>query len=67
LQDLGDIFICYPVTIKQAKEKKISLEKEICFLFLHGLLHLLGYDHEKENDKKIMFSLQDKVLGQINI
>ena len=66
-QDLGDIFICYPVANKQAQEKKNSLEKEIYFLFLHGLLHLLGYDHEEEKERKIMFSLQDKILKQLNI
>ena len=65
-QDLGDIFICYPVTVEQAQKKRCSVEKEIYFLFLHGLLHLLGYDHEKENDRKIMFSLQDKILKQLS-
>ena len=63
-QDLGDIFICYPVANKQAQEKKYSLEKEIYFLFLHGLLHLLGYDHEETKERKIMFSLQDKIFAR---
>jgi len=64
-QDLGDIFICYPVAVKQSKEKKCSLEKEIYFLFLHGLLHLLGYDHEEKNERTKMFLLQDKILKQL--
>lgn len=63
-QDLGDIFLCYPVVVKQAREKKRSFEQEIFFLFLHGLLHLLGYDHEKTKEKKTMFSLQDKILNK---
>ncbi|CAG8450288.1 11067_t:CDS:2 [Racocetra fulgida] len=58
LRDLGDIFICYPVAQEQAQENQHSLKQEICFLFLHGLLHLLGYDHEKDKDRKIMFDLQ---------
>jgi probable rRNA maturation factor len=61
------LFICYPVVVEQSQEKKCSLAKEICFLFLHGLLHLLGYDHEKTADRKKMFLLQDKVLDQLKI
>jgi probable rRNA maturation factor len=66
-EDLGDLFICYPVAVKQSWEKKCSLAEEICFLFLHGLLHLLGYDHEKTVDRKKMFLLQDKILKQLKI
>jgi len=66
-RDLGDIFICYPVVYKQAEKKRHSLEKEIYFLFLHGLLHLTGHDHEETKQKKIMFSLQDKILRQLNL
>jgi probable rRNA maturation factor len=66
-RDLGDIFICFPVAIKQAREKKCSLEKEVCFLFLHGLLHLLGYDHERAKERKTMFSLQSKILRRLNL
>ena len=65
--DLGDIFICYPLAIAQARQKKTSLEKEIYFLFLHGLLHLLGYDHEESKEKKIMFALQDEVLKKLKL
>ncbi|CAG8488604.1 13772_t:CDS:10 [Gigaspora margarita] len=67
LRDLGDIFICYPVAQEQAQENQHSLFQEICFLFLHGLLHLLGYDHEKDKDRKIMFELQDQILEQANL
>lgn len=44
---LGDIAICLPVAKKQAKEYEIELEEEIKRLVIHGILHLLGYDHEK--------------------
>ena len=43
---LGDIFICEGVAIEQAKNNGISLRQEISELFIHGMLHLLGYDHE---------------------
>jgi probable rRNA maturation factor len=63
--DLGDIFICLPIVEKQCKENNRSVEEEFCFLFVHGLLHLLGYDHEEEIDRLKMFNLQDKVLSQL--
>ncbi len=62
---LGEIFICIPRALAQAKEIGNSEEREICFLFCHGLLHLLGYDHMKKEDEEIMFPLQDKILDQV--
>ncbi len=61
---LGEIFICVPQALRQAKEIGNSEEREMCFLFCHGLLHLLGYDHMKEEDAKVMFPLQDKILDE---
>ena len=60
---LGEIFICIPQALRQAKEIGNSDERELSFLFVHGLLHLLGYDHMKEEDAKIMFPLQDEILN----
>ena len=60
---LGDIYISYQKCEEQADNYGHSLEREICFLFLHGLLHLLGYDHMEKDDEKIMFDLQDKILN----
>ncbi len=59
---LGDIYISLDKANEQAKEYGHSLKRELCFLFVHGLLHLLGYDHMKKEDEDIMFSLQDKIL-----
>ena len=61
--DLGLILISYEKAIQQANEYGHSLKREMVFLFVHGMLHLLGYDHMKEEDEKIMFSIQDKILG----
>ena len=47
---------------KQAVQYGHSTERELCFLFTHGLLHLLGYDHMNEEEEKEMFALQDKIL-----
>src|SRR3954447_24794736 len=60
--ELGDIFLCYPLVQKQAQAYQHSFDYEFCFLFTHGMLHLLGYDHETPREKKIMFALQDLIL-----
>lgn len=63
---LGDIFICLPFAVGEAKRQSISLEKELSLLTVHGFLHLLGYDHEKSaKDKKKMFTLENKILNKI--
>ena len=59
---LGEIYISIPRAIEQANEYSHSIKREICFLFIHGLLHLLGYDHMCEEDEKVMFALQDEIL-----
>lgn len=58
---LGDIAVCVPYAEKQSKQRKHSIELEIFYLLLHGLLHLLGYDHKNyKNDK--MINLQNKIF-----
>ena len=62
---LGDIYISVDKALEQAKEYGHTIKRELAFLFVHGLLHLLGYDHMKKEDEEIMFPLQDKILNQI--
>lgn len=64
---LGDIFICIPRMKKQARMYGHSEKRELAFLTLHGLLHLLGYDHQKIKEEKIMFDLQDEILNELKI
>ena len=64
---LGDIYICLKRAKEQAKEYGHSLKREICFLSIHGLLHLLGYDHMNKKDEKVMFNLQERILGEYGI
>jgi probable rRNA maturation factor len=59
---LGDIIISVPKAMEQAEEYGHSLKRELGFLALHGLLHLLGYDHETEADEKEMFDKQKEIL-----
>lgn len=61
--DLGEIYISIDRAKEQAIEYGHSEEREFCFLFTHGLLHLLGYDHMKPEEEKVMFDLQDKILN----
>lgn len=63
---LGDIFICIPRMQRQAKEYGHSETRELAFLGVHGLLHLLGYDHMQKEDEEIMFSKQELVLNGFN-
>ena len=63
--DLGDIFISVETASEQAKALNQSLNREILFLFIHGLLHLLGYDHQNEEDEKLMFQLQEEILDEV--
>jgi len=60
---IGDIFICYPIAEEQAEDNNISLKKELLYLMIHGILHLSGYDHEKDNGE--MLELQDQFTKKI--
>ena len=64
---LEDIFISVDHAKKQAEEYGHSLRREMCFLFTHGILHLLGYDHMTDEQEKEMFGLQDQILGALSI
>lgn len=61
---LGDIYISLDKAKEQAVEYGHSLHRELSFLFVHGLLHLLGYDHMNKEDEEKMFKLQDEILSE---
>lgn len=64
---LGDIYICLNRVKSQSIEYGHSFLREFSFLTVHGLLHLLGYDHMTEEDEKIMFELQEMILSEYGI
>ena len=64
---LGDIYISIDKAKEQAIEYGHSFKREICFLAVHGLLHLLGYDHMVKEEEKIMFSKQELILNEAGI
>ena len=65
--NIGDIIICRKKAQEQAQEYGHGYGRELCFLAVHGLLHLLGYDHILEEEEKEMFALQDQILQKANI
>ncbi len=64
---LGDIIISVEKAMEQAQNYGHSPEREFAFLAVHGILHLLGYDHESEEDEKQMFSIQEGILEEMGI
>jgi probable rRNA maturation factor len=60
---LGDVLISYPQAVRQAEDGDIELE--IADLLVHGILHLMGYDHERPADAEVMFPLQDMIVSDI--
>ena len=63
--ELGDIFINRNRVFSQAEEYGHSVKREFVFLFVHGMLHLLGYDHMTKEDEEKMFALQRKIVGDL--
>lgn len=66
-KELGDILICIEKVKEQAKEYGHSELREFAFLVTHGMLHILGYDHQTKEDEEKMFSLQDTILEKLKI
>ena len=64
---LGDIYISIDKAKSQAKEYGHSILRELSFLAVHGFYHLLGYDHQTEEEEKIMFEKQEEVLKEYGI
>ena len=64
---LGDIYICLDRAHEQAIEYDHSYLRELSFLMIHGLLHLLGHDHMEPEEEKIMFSKQEDILNEYGI
>ena len=64
---LGDIIISIPRVEEQAKDYGHSFERELAYMIVHGFYHLMGYDHIKEEDKKIMRPKEEYILNKLNI
>ena len=65
-QLLGDVIISVEQAAEQARERRRTLDEEMTTLLIHGIVHLLGYDHERSaKDARIMGRLEKKILGQL--
>lgn len=62
---LGEVIISYPEAVEQAKEQGHSTERELALLIIHGILHLLGYDHEKPEEVEKMRAREKELLENI--
>ncbi|MBI2980230.1 MAG: rRNA maturation RNase YbeY [Chloroflexi bacterium] len=65
IQHLGEVIISYPQAVLQAEEHRHSVKKEVAILIVHGVLHLLGYDHERPEDKQKMRAREAEMLNDI--
>ncbi len=64
---LGDIAIAYETTRKEANEEQKPFDHHLSHLAVHGFLHLIGYDHEKDGDAEAMEALEQEILAQLGI
>lgn len=64
---LGDVYISIDKAKSQSEEYGHSLLRELSFLAVHGMLHLLGYDHMKKEEEEVMFKLQEEILDEMDI
>ena len=64
---IGSICLCLKRAEEQAEEYGHSLEREVCYLVLHGILHCFGYDHIQPDDEKEMSDLAEKIMNELNL
>tara|TARA_B110000211_G_scaffold62154_1_gene70634 strand:- start:9347 stop:9799 length:453 start_codon:yes stop_codon:yes gene_type:complete len=66
-KNIGDIAICYPYVVDEAKKENKELDNHITHMFIHGTLHILGYDHENESEANNMELKEIELLSKFNI
>jgi len=64
---IGDIVVSKERIIEQAKEYETGFEREFCYLIAHGMLHLMGYDHMVEDERKIMREKEEEIMKLLNL
>ena len=63
---LGEVIVSYPKTVRQAIEAGMPVEDELSHLLVHGILHLLGHDHEQPSDEEVMKLAESRILGKFH-
>jgi probable rRNA maturation factor len=61
----GDIVLCAPVIAKEARKQRKHIDAHFAHLVVHGMLHLQGYDHEKDNDARVMEALEAEIVVKL--
>ncbi len=64
---LGEVIISYPTALRQAEEQGHNVEAEVAHLLVHGILHLLGYDHLEAKDERAMRRREEEILGALDL
>jgi probable rRNA maturation factor len=64
---LGEVLISYPMAVRQAEDEGHSVEAEVAHLLVHGILHLLGYDHQAAEDERIMRRREKEILADLDL
>lgn len=67
LRALGQVVVSYPQAVRQAAEYGHTVEREVAFLVVHGLLHLLGFDHQRPDDEARMLSKQEAIMTSLGL
>ena len=65
IHHLGEVVISYPQAMQQAEDRGQGIERELTTLFIHGILHLLGYDHEMPEEEQYMMAKEEEVVKRI--
>ena len=64
---IGDVVLCYDRAVTQAEEYGTGITRELVYLFVHSILHLLGYDHEIPEDRKVMRAREEEIMESIGV
>ncbi len=67
VRHLGEVIISYPQAVIQAEEHHHSIKRELAILIIHGVLHLLGYDHEEPEQERRMRDREQEILSQVGV
>jgi rRNA maturation RNase YbeY len=64
---LGDVIVSLPRAVEQSKEYGHGYDRELCYLAVHGALHLLGHDHKDDQDRRVMREAEERVMGKLGL
>lgn len=62
----GDLMVCIPEAVRQAKQFRVTWQKEVVRYIIHGMLHLCGYDDHKASDRRTMKGMENRILGRLD-